>query len=68
MKFTDDDLKRLKEMIVAYDPRLKLPYLIARLEAAERCIEQAKSYIQPDIDKGTFTLGSYEVWRKAKGE
>jgi hypothetical protein len=70
MAFTDDDLKRLKEYInapnFAYTEGcpdfLKAHALLARLEAAEKCVEKAVLCPSLEWDK------HHESWRKAAGK
>lgn len=65
MTFTDDDLKRLKSQLaleISPDEDVlinngEVDALLARLEAAERCINPANCYA---VD--------YEAWRKASGK
>ena len=60
MTFTDEDLKRLEKLpdniviTLGVGPSVKLKAIIARLEAAEACID-----VKAD---------SYELWRKAAGK
>jgi hypothetical protein len=68
--FTDDDLRRLKIMFtsgtkgrISWD-RDKWLSLIARLEAAEKCVELYMNH--EDMDP--FEPGYIEVWRKAAGK
>lgn len=66
MKFTDDDLKRLKEYlfdISLADPAeflLMIENLIKRMEAAEMVIRKSGP---EDLDGDAM-----EAWRKSKGE
>jgi hypothetical protein len=65
-KFTDDDLKRLKDVIDGHDLYSDLvrdediEALLTRLEAAEALIKSA--------DKGVFATYRYEAWVKAAGK
>lgn len=75
MAFTDDDLKRLKEMLFHKcegednpppmpfngSPIEKMKALLARLEAAEDAVEQAYRCTSENRNY-------YDKWRKAKGE
>lgn len=67
MSFTDDDLKRLKDVINAEInafPYMNLPRLkdlLARLEAAEIYINESEGYIAGGRE-------AYEAWRRAKGD
>jgi hypothetical protein len=62
MAFTDDDLKRLEEMLQRYDLSdvtfEQWNALLARLEAAERVCRAAHM-----VDEGTMN-----AWRKAAGK
>lgn len=66
--FTDDDLKRLKEYLDSpgrkyWGPGLSgdtTEALLARLEAAEKCLEPSAGDIVP--------AQRYEAWRKAAGK
>ncbi len=66
--FTDDDMKKLKTMVLNCEafygitPPLSLSALIARLEAAETCLTECNEYY------GLEDLASYITWRKSKGE
>jgi hypothetical protein len=64
MKFTDDDLKRLKEQTKEdrYLDSIGLPALLARLEAAEETIESHRREGKLDV-----TDYAYRKWRKAAG-
>lgn len=66
MTFTDDELARSKGSLVNAGPkeisRDKLESLLARLEAAEKCIE-AEGNIQRK-----FFFEAREAWRKAAGK
>jgi hypothetical protein len=69
MTFTDDDLKRLKES-TDYDPEigvtrraLMLRALVARLEAAEKCIPYLGTY---DHDSPE-AFEAIDAWSEAKG-
>jgi hypothetical protein len=73
MRFNDDDLKTLKEEINTQKgnwidcPIRPFLALIARLEAAEKCVEATRKWLvslgpQEDIDLSMIK------WRKAKGE
>ena len=66
MTFTDDDLKRLKEMVLNCEAfygmnqppiPLRLSTLLARLEAAEKA-----------LDHNVPTDPDYIAWRKAAGK
>jgi len=70
-KFTDDDLKRLKELdevASIHDKygneeiRKLVHYLLARMEAAEKCIPYHEC--QDDLSACPHLL----KWRKSKGE
>jgi hypothetical protein len=67
MNFTDDDLKRLKERlenqnepIFTHFNRIDIKALLARLEAAERCMSVGDDYVQWNA--------AYEAWCKAAGK
>jgi hypothetical protein len=69
MKFTDDDLKRLKEEMDAY-PELrdfKVDALLARLEAAEKLILLRGTHI-PNATITRETETAVWAWRKAAGK
>jgi hypothetical protein len=78
MRFTDDNLKRLKKRADANDPTEDwLRALIARLEAAECILENGIALTHTeDCDKVEHhdlvcTCGSqekWEAWRKAAGK
>ena len=67
MPFTDDDLKRLKEIAeFSSEPHFKhiIPALLARLEAAEFCARRlAVNPAKDFVDRQTL-----EAWRKAAGK
>jgi hypothetical protein len=61
MIFTDNDLKRLKDELDAVRPRriaIQFEALLARLEAAEKCINGSKGYV--------LDLGDIQAWKKTK--
>lgn len=65
MTFTDEDIKRLKERLadgcILTDTDVDLPALVARLEAAEKLIDQHKLTWPEQIEW-------YEKWKKAAGK
>lgn len=61
MTFTDDDLKRLKERNPLQMKGAEILYLLARLEAAEKCLEAANQ--EGGIDSNLF-----KAWHKAAGK
>jgi hypothetical protein len=72
MTFTDEDLKRLKELIPKENPMpnevnnlwYKLGPLLARLEAAEELAQEAMCHCKYDCDE----CGKMKTaWQKAKG-
>jgi hypothetical protein len=71
MTFSDDDLKRLKERITnpkhdhTISNNLKIPALLARLEAAEEMAEHIKSNECCGCDEG---IKLYETWCKKAGK
>lgn len=76
--FSDDDLKRLKELDLAAsihdkygneEIRKAIPALLARLEAAENCLElpHMKHTEQKDDMECTFCY-RYKAWLAAKGQ
>ena len=73
MAFTDEDLKRMKEEIVIGGVVWKVPTikaLLARLEAAERCIPvliQAHKQICAELGYQYEDCGPLITWRKAAG-
>lgn len=80
MTFTDDDLKRLKELATlaessgwSMDEETDFNHffyehfyaVLARLEAAEKFAENAWEWMDSGDDK---IVKQYEVWRKAAGK
>lgn len=64
MAFTDDDLKRLKEETKGdEEPPWYLEALLARLEAAERCILRTTQ-----DEEGLIESEDYTAWRQAAGK
>lgn len=69
MKFTDDDLKRLKEEchelspVWSVTPELIID-LLSRLEAAEDLCRHVYGYPAGDVHRDRYE----KAWRKAKGE
>lgn len=61
--FTDEDLKRLRESSYRAIEDGKIPGLIARLEAAEKCIHPV-----PTCHAGCVCCDNREAWRKAAGK
>jgi hypothetical protein len=71
MSFTDDDLKRLKEIedescyrfqvCKKHDRWVTLRSLLARLEAAKACADSCNVH-SLEVEK------LYDIWRKSKGE
>jgi hypothetical protein len=73
MTFTDDDLKRLKDSIMrdgtqVHDMRNLLLPLLARLEAAEKCIRTGHTEnIHGQCMLDCKLCRNQEAWRKAAG-
>ena len=74
MTFSDEDLKRLKELDAAAsihdkygneEIRKAIPALLARLEAAEMCCQFMWISEHPIDDSAT---DAYKAWRKAAGK
>lgn len=78
MTFTTDDLKRFKEMPMTWplgrhfnhEDMGELLALLARLEAAEACIDDHDKTCLADIGRSCSCGYSdkLQVWRKSKGE
>lgn len=69
-KFTDEDLKRFRNELDHTDQFPKMTALLARLEAAETCIDDHRGDCLEDVEKECSCGYSdkLKAWRRAKGE
>lgn len=80
MKFTDDDLKRLKELLPYKNHVMNISHetlstLLARLEAAEKAVYHLTQVFEDDMGSVEYTYGigdeadqALEAWCDSKRE